>query len=86
MRIIYSKKFISEYKKLPQQIKLLVEKKEKIFKKEPFELSLKTHKLTGKLRGNMSFSVNYKYRIIFVLEGKNEAWFLSIGTHDIYRR
>ena len=86
MQIVYSKKFVSEYKRLPQQIKLLTESKEKIFKKDPFNPSLKTHKLTGKLRGNMSFSVNYKYRIIFVLEGKNEAWFLSIGTHNIYRR
>lgn len=86
MQIVYSKKFISEYRKLPQQIKLLVEKKEKIFKKDSFESSLKTHRLTGKLRGNMAFSVNYKYRVIFVMEGKNEAWFLSIGTHNIYRR
>jgi len=86
MRIVYSKKFISEYKKLPQQIKSLAERKEKIFKKDPFDTSLKTHKLAGKLRGNMSFSVNYKYRVIFVMEGKSEAWFLSIGTHDIYRR
>ena len=86
MRIVYSKKFISEYKKLPQQIRLLVEKKEKIYKKDPFELSLKTHRLTGKLRGNLAFSVNYKYRIIFVMEEINEAWFLFIGTHDIYRR
>ena len=86
MRIVYSKKFISEYKKLPQQIKSLAERKEKIFKKDSFEPSLKTHRLTGKLRGNMAFSVNYKYRVIFVMEGKNEAWFLSIGTHNIYRR
>lgn len=49
MRIVYSKKFISEYKKLPQQIKPLAEKKEKIFKKDAFEPSLKTHRLTGRL-------------------------------------
>lgn len=86
MRIVYSRKFVSEYRKLPPQIRSLAEQKEKIFKKNRFDSSLKTHKLTGKLKGNLSFSINFKYRIIFTLEGKNEAWFLSIGTHNIYKR
>ena len=85
MQIVYTKKFVSEFKKLPKNIQLLAIEKEKIFRKNPFSPKLKTHKLTGKLKGNLAFSINYSYRIIFVLENKNEAWFLAIGTHDIYK-
>ena len=85
MQIVYTKKFVSEFKKLPKKVRLLAIEKEKIFKKNPHEPELKTHKLTGKLKGNLAFSINYSYRIIFVLENKNEAWFLAVGTHNIYK-
>lgn len=85
MQIVYTKKFVSDFKKLPKKIRQSAVAKEKIFKKNPFDPKLKTHKLTGKLKGNLAFSINYSYRIIFVLENKNEAWFLAIGTHSIYR-
>lgn len=85
MQIVYTKKFVSEFKKLPKKVKLLAIEKEKIFNKNPYEIELKTHKLTGKLKGNLAFSINYSYRIIFVLENKKEAWFLAVGTHSIYK-
>ena len=65
MRIYYLPKFAKQYKKLPLAIKIQAEKKEKIFRKNPFDKSLKTHKLKGELEGFWSFSVNYSYRIIF---------------------
>ena len=73
MQIVYTKKFVSEFKKLPKNVRLLAVEKEKLFKKNPFNPKLKTHKLTGKLNGHLAFSINYSYRIIFVLENKNEA-------------
>ena len=85
MQIVYTKKFVSEFKKLPKKIRGSAVEKEKLFKKNPFHTKLKTHKLTGKLKGNLAFSINYSYRIIFVLENKNEAWFLAVGTHGIYK-
>ncbi len=86
MKVIYTKKFISEYKKLPRTIRFLLIEKEKIFKKDSFDPRLKTHKLTGKLSGNLAFSVNYRYRTIFFIENNKEVWFLSVGTHDIYKK
>ena len=86
MKIVYSKKFVSEYKKLTLDLRLLAEEKEKIFKTNPFDSRLKSHKLTGRLREYWSFSINRKYRIIVHFEAKSEAWFISIGTHNIYRR
>lgn len=84
MTIYYSSKFAKEYKKLPQKIKTIAEKREVIFRKDPFEPSLKTHKLTGKLKEYWAFSINYQYRIIFEFRNNNLIWFHSIGTHGIY--
>lgn len=85
MKIIYSSKFAREYKKLPLKIKISAEKKEKVFKKDPFDSSLKTHKLTGKLKDYYSFSIDYQYRIIFEIVKKDVVWFHSVGTHAIYK-
>lgn len=85
MRVVYSKKFISEYKRLPKNIRLLSIEKEKLFKINPFDPQFRTHKLTGKLKGNLAFSINYRYRIIFSIEDNGEFWFVSIGTHNIYK-
>lgn len=85
MKIYYSSKFEKEYKKLPQKIKLLAEKKEKLFRKDPYTPSLKTHKLTGKLKSYWSFSIDFQYRIIFEFAEKEIIWFHSVGTHDLYR-
>ena len=85
MKIIYSTKFAKEYKRLPLEVKKLAEKKETIFRKDPFEPSLKAHKLTGKLKEYYSFSIDYQYRIIFEFAEKNVVWFHSVGTHEIYK-
>lgn len=45
MEIIYSSKFAREYKKLPNSIKDVAEEQEKIFRENPFDPRLKTHKL-----------------------------------------
>ena len=84
MDIIYSSKFAREYKKLPKNIKTLAEEQEKIFRKDPFDSRLKTHKLKGRLEDFWSFSINREYRIIFELKDSNTVWFLSVGTHRIY--
>ena len=84
MEIYYYHKFRKNYKKLPEQVKLAAERKEQIFKKDPFDKRLKSHRLHGDLVEFFSFSVNKNYRIIFDFIGKNIARFYDIGTHDIY--
>ena len=51
----------------------------------PFEKSLRTHKLTGRLSGFWSFSINYHLRIIFYFIAENVVGFVNIGTHGIYK-
>ena len=84
MKIFYLKKFIRQYKKLPIDIKNLAEEKEKIFRKNLNDPSLKTHKLHGDLKGFYSFSLNNKNRIVFDFDKNKNVRFYSIGNHDIY--
>jgi len=86
MIIIYSPKFSREYKKVPAAIKIIAEKQEVIFRKNPFDTRLKTHKLQGRFNGFLSFSIGHKYRIIFELtKDRKTAYFHSAGDHDIYQ-
>ncbi|OHA05217.1 MAG: hypothetical protein A2934_05325 [Candidatus Sungbacteria bacterium RIFCSPLOWO2_01_FULL_47_10] len=85
MQIYYSSKFGREYKKLPKTIKALAEEKEKIFRHNPFDKKLDTHKLHGYLKEYWAFSIDKKYRIIFEFAGKDTVWFHSVGDHSVYQ-
>ena len=84
MKILYLPKFGREYKKLPRPVQVLAEKREKIFRSNPFSPKLKTHKLRGPLQEFWSFSIDYKYRIIFDFADGDTIRFYSVGDHDIY--
>ena len=56
-----------------------------LFKNNPFETTLKTHKLSGKLKDYWSFSIEYDIRIVFYFAEKDKAVFIDIGTHrEVY--
>lgn len=84
MQIYYLPKFERQYKKLPVQIKRLVKEKEQIFRQNPFDSRLKTHKLHGVLDGWWAFRVDYTYRLIFDFIDAEKVRFYSVGDHDIY--
>lgn len=84
MRILILPKFSRQYRKLPQSIKIAAVKQEAIFRKDPFDPRLGTHKLKGALNGFWSFSITYSYRIIFDFDDDHTIRFYSIGDHDIY--
>ncbi len=52
------------------------------FTSDPFEQSLKTHKLSGKLQELWSFSVGYDARVLFYFTDEGDAVFVDIGSHD----
>ena len=52
------------------------------FCQDPFDPILKTHKLSGKLKGLWSFSIEYDCRVIFEFIEDNKALFIDIGSHD----
>ena len=54
-----------------------------IFIENPFHNSLKTHKLSGKLKNLWGFSIEYNLRVIFYFENnKTQAIFVDIGSHN----
>ena len=85
MKIFYTKKFEREYKKLGKSIKLKMELRENIFRKNPHAPTLKTHKLSGELEDFWSFSIDFSYRIVFEFIDDGNVFFHSIGSHDIYK-
>lgn len=84
MRIYYSSKFEREYKKLTRHIKDLAEEKERIFRKNPLDSHLNTHKLSGRLKEFWAFSIDSEFRIIFEFVEKGAVWFHLVGNHSIY--
>ena len=84
LSVRYWPKFRRLYKKLPVHIKEQAEHKLQVFRNDPFDPSLRTHKLHGMLDDYWAFSINYSYRIIFKFFDENTVEFYSVGDHDIY--
>ncbi len=85
MEIFFKPSFIRDYKILAPALQEEVKSKIALFKNRENYPQLKVHKLKGSLFGRFSFSVNYRYRIVFVYEGRDTVILLAIGDHDVYR-
>ena len=83
MKIVYSTKFLRSFGKLSRHVKDEFRKKEIIFRQNQSDSRLRTHKLKG--RGEWSFLITYKIRVIFVFENNN-ILLVNIGDHSIYRK
>ncbi len=56
-----------------------------LFKSEPFDPKLRTHKLSGKLKDLWSFSIEYDLRVIFAFARQDQVIFVDIGSHkEVY--
>ena len=84
MKILYHPKFAREYRKLAAVVKEAAEKKEQVFRQDPFDPRLKTHKLHGAFRGFWAFSIDYRHRIIFDFVNDSTVRFYAVGGHDVY--
>ena len=62
------------------------EEAEKLFRKNPFDPKLDTHKLHGRLSMFWSFSINREYRIVFEFGDRDVVYFHIVGKHEIYER
>ena len=84
MNIIYSPTFLRQYKKLENEVVRRIEIKEGVFRKNPFDQSLKTHKLHGRLSDLWAFKITSQVRIVFEFGKSGDVIFHAIGAHDIY--
>ena len=85
MEVSFSSVFKRAFKK---RIKGNIDLEERFWQKleqftiDPYEPSLKTHKLSGKLKDFWSFSVDYDERVLFYFTEDEKAVFVDIGSHD----
>ncbi|MDD5145158.1 MAG: type II toxin-antitoxin system YoeB family toxin [Candidatus Pacebacteria bacterium] len=86
MEILYSPQFAREYRKFSEEIKRKAEKQEKIFRDNPFDARLKTHKLEGRLSEFWAFSIDFHHRVIFRFQEDDKVRFYAIGDHSLYRK
>lgn len=82
--IKYKPRFLRESKKFSEQLMQDLERAIALFVKNPQDPSLRTHRLKGSLKDFYSFSMNYKYRIVFEWSGKNTAILHMVGNHSVY--
>ncbi|MDO8521154.1 MAG: type II toxin-antitoxin system mRNA interferase toxin, RelE/StbE family [bacterium] len=85
MEIFTTSLFRRKFKKLSPAIKREAEKKEEIFRSNPFDGKLRTHKLHGAYARFWAFSVTNTYRIMFEFSKESKVTFVDIDTHELYR-
>ena len=83
-RIRVTSIFKKSFRKLPKDIQEKAEGKEMLFRENPFDPRLGTHKLHGKYKNFLAFTVVGQYRILFAFTNGG-ADFINIGTHEIYQ-
>lgn len=86
MEVAYSPTFVRLFKSLPVALQDEIVEKIEVFTNPANHKVLKVHKLSGRLAGRYSFSVNFKTRVVFAyLKTKpREAYLLAVGDHSIY--
>lgn len=84
MDVVYSPSFVRQFKALDPALQEETLEKIALFKERKNHPYLKVHKLHGRLAGRYSFSINYRFRIVFFYRSKQEAIFLAIGDHAVY--
>jgi len=86
MLVSYAPTFIRLLKTLPEDLQDETIEKIELFKNPRTHLSLKVHKLKGRLKGRYGFSVNYRTRIVFIFlkSRPRTAHLLAIGDHEVY--
>ena len=86
MEVSFSSSFKKTFKKKIKSTELEADfwLKLELFINDPFNIQLKTHKLSGKLKDLWSFSLGYDLRIVFYFtkDKPKKAVLVDIGTHD----
>lgn len=87
IKILYHRKFIKDFKKIPHNIRKKLASLEEVFKIDPFHQNLFTKKLQGKLQFFYSFRITREYRVVFQFTAESEVVFLAVGHRkDIYAK
>ena len=83
---IYSKHFLKSAKKLSKNLQVKLAEQLETLQQNPFQNSLHTKPLTGKLVGFYSFRITREWRVIFYFEKPKIIKLIEIGHRkDIYK-
>jgi addiction module RelE/StbE family toxin len=85
INFIWDQGFKRKYKKLVNQnetLKSLFWNKMELFTDNPFNPTLKTHKLMGRLNDCWVSTFDYDLRIVFQFLNDKTVLFLDISSHD----
>lgn len=86
LTIFYTEEFEHQYRALPTAIQKKAERREKLFRSNPFYPSLHTEKLHPRSHEVWSFRIDENYRILFRFKDSSTVYFLTVGPHHwIYR-
>lgn len=86
MEVEFSSNFLKRARRLSAQEKHKLSERTDWFRRESRNPRLKTHALTGKLKGLYSFSISYGKRVTYVMVDKATAIFTDVGSHEeVYR-
>lgn len=87
MTIYVFSRYRRSFSRLDPHMRSMAERRIALFRRDPFDPRLDTHHLHGRLKSQWSFSIDARYRILFEFlnKKKDEAVFLDVGDHSIYR-
>lgn len=87
VKLVWDNQFIKIYRKWVRrhpELKNQFAKKIAVFTEDPFHPSLKTHALSGALKGLWSVRITYEYRLVFDFldDSHTEVLLIDIGSHE----
>lgn len=85
INLIWGSSFKRAYKKATAanpDLKTKIGQALKTFADNPHHPSLRTHKLSGKLKGLWAFVVTYDCRVVFQFLDDQDVLLIDIGKHD----
>ena len=83
MKIIYSKKFLKNFKRADSKIQSAFEKKILLFQKDKINPLLNNHALHGNLRNYRSINISGDWRAIYWHRVCGTIEFIALGTHSM---
>ena len=88
IEFIWDSKFKKNYRKIVSknpELKSKFSERMHIFSLDPFDMKLRTHKLSGILKDCWAFSIDYEIRIVFKFLKEDRVLLIDIGKHeDVY--
>lgn len=86
MDVIIEQNFLKSAKRLPAPISSVLAKKILLLSTNPYHPLLHTKKLTGNLKGFLSFRITRDWRVIFYFMGDDSIHLLDVGHRkEVYK-